>query len=91
MKKGVSYRWRHLLNQLPFAFAIRSDRRLRTTRLKPVHFACYQEAAESSSHHLARHERSLRRQRVGKWLLQWTSAFAAAWIVLESTRALDVF
>jgi hypothetical protein len=39
----MSYRWRHLLNQLPIAFGMRSDRRLRTTRSKQAQFACYLE------------------------------------------------
>ena len=87
----MSYRWRHLLNQLPIAFGMRSDRRLKTTRLKHAQFACYLGETGFRSHNVDHHERSLRRRRAVKTLFLWATAFGAAWIVLESARALTVF
>lgn len=87
----MSYRWRHLLNQLPIAFGMRSDRRLRTARVKHAQFACYLEATGFRTHNVDRYERSLRRRCVAKGLLLWACAFAAAWIVLESARAVMLF
>ena len=87
----MSYRWRHLLNQLPIAFGMRSDRRLRTTRVRHAQFACFLEETGFRTHNADRYERSLRRRRMAKGLLLWTGAFAAAWIVLESARAVMLF
>jgi hypothetical protein len=83
----MSYRWRHLLNQLPIAFGMRSDRRLRTTRLKHAQFVSYLEDSGFRTHNVDHHERSLRRRRLVKSLFLWASAFAAAWVVIESARA----
>lgn len=87
----MSYRWRHLLNQLPIAFGMRSDKRLRTARVKHAQFACYLEETGYRTHNVDRYERSLRRRRRAKGLLRWAGAFAAAWIVLESARAVMLF
>jgi hypothetical protein len=87
----MSYRLRHLLNQLPIAFGQRSDRRLRATRLKHAQFACYLEATGFGHQDTDHHERSLRRRRMAKGVLLWATAFAAAWIALESARALTMF
>ena len=87
----MSYRWRHLLNQLPIALGMRSDKRLRTARVKHAQFACYLEDTGYRTHNVDRYERSLRRRRIAKGVFLWASAFAAAWIVLESARAVMVF
>ena len=87
----MSYRLRHLLNQLPIAFGQRSDRRLRATRLKHAQFASYLEETGFGHHDVDHHERSLRRRRAAKVLFQWATAFGAAWIALESARALTLF
>lgn len=87
----MSYRWRQLLNQLPIALGMRSDKRLRTARVKHAQFACYLEETGYRTHHVDRYERSLRRRRIAKGCLLWASAFAAAWIVLESARAVMLF
>ncbi|MDB6113931.1 MAG: hypothetical protein JWQ83_832 [Lacunisphaera sp.] len=87
----MSYRWRHLLNQLPIAFGMRSDRRLKTTRSKHAQFACFLEESGFRSHNVDHHERSLRRRRSLKTLFLWATAFGAAWVVLESARALTLF
>ena len=87
----MSYAFRRLLNHLPIALGMRSDKRLRTARVKHAQFACYLEETGFRTHNVDRYERSLRRRRVGKGLFLWASAFAAAWVVLESARAVMLF
>jgi hypothetical protein len=87
----MSYRLRHLLNQLPIPFGQRSDRRLRTTRLKHAQFASYLEETGFGHHDPDQHERSLRRRRRARGLMLWATAFGVAWIALESARALTMF
>jgi hypothetical protein len=87
----MNYTLRRLLNHLPIAFGMRSDKRLRNTQVKHAQFACYLEGTGFRAHNVDRYERSLRRRRVGKVLIVWASAFAAAWIVLESARAVTLF
>lgn len=87
----MSYRLRHLLNQLPIALGQRSDRRLRTASLKHAQFAALLEESGCGHHDTDHHERSLRRRRAAKTLFLWALAFGAAWIALESARALTLF
>ncbi|MEI6106809.1 MAG: hypothetical protein WCR49_07300 [Opitutae bacterium] len=87
----MSYRWRHLLNQLPIAFGMRSDRRLKTTRLKHAQFVSYLEDSGFRTHNVDHHERSLRRRRVVKTFLLVATAFGAAWVIMESARAVVLF
>jgi len=87
----MSYAFRRLLNHLPIALGMRSDKRLRTARVKHAQFACYLEETGFRTHNVDRYERSLRRRRVAKGMFLWASAFAAAWIVLESARAVVMF
>lgn len=87
----MSYRLRHLLNQLPIAFGQRSDRRLRTTRLKHAQFASFLEESGFRQHDVDHHERALRWRRALKRLFLAATAFGAAWVVLESARALTLF
>ena len=87
----MSYAMRRFLNHLPVQLGMRSDRRLKTTHLKHVQIASFLEAGGFLAHHLDHYERSLRRRRVAKWLLLWATAFFAAWIALESTRAVSFF
>jgi len=86
----MSYAMRHLLNQLPISLGVRSDRRLRTTQLKHAQFASFLETDGFRVHHVDHYERSLRRRRIAKWLCIWVTAFFAAWVALESARALTV-
>jgi len=83
----MSYRWRHLLNQLPIAFGMRSDRRLKTTRLKHAQFVSYLEDSGFRTYSVDHHERSLRRRRMLKTVLLWVTAFGVAWVIMESARA----
>lgn len=87
----MSYALRRLLNHLPIALGMRSDKRLRTARVKHAQFACYLEETGFRTHNVDRYERSLRRRRVTKGLLLWATAFGVAWIVLESARAVVMF
>lgn len=87
----MSYAFRRLLNHLPIALGVRSDKRLRTARVKHAQFACFLEETGFRTHNVDRYERSLRRRRVAKVLFLWGSAFAAAWVILESARAVMLF
>ncbi len=87
----MSYAFRRLLNHLPIALGMRSDKRLRTARVKHAQFACYLEETGFRTHNVDRYERSLRRRRVAKGLFLWATAFGVAWIVLESARAVVMF
>lgn len=87
----MSYGIRRLLNHLPIAFGLRSDRRLRTTRLKHAQFASFLEGSGFRTHNVDHHERSLHRRRAAKGMFKWSTAFGAAWIALESARALTLF
>jgi hypothetical protein len=87
----MSYAFRRLLNHLPIALGMRSDKRLRTARVKHAQFACYLEETGFRTHNVDRYERSLRRRRVAKGLFLWATAFGVAWIVLESARAVMLF
>ncbi len=87
----MSYAFRRLLNHLPISLGMRSDKRLRTAQVKHAQFACYLEETGFRTHNVDRYERSLRRRRVLKFMLLWASAFAVAWIVLESARAVILY
>ena len=87
----MSCTFRRLLNHLPIALGMRTDKHLRTTRVKHAQFASFLGESGFRSFNVDRYERSLRRRRFGKGLLMWLSAFGAAWIVLESARAVMLF
>ena len=87
----MSYRLRHLLNQLPISLGMRSDRRLKATRLKHAQFASHLEGTGFGHRDVDYHERGLRRRRAAKALFLWATAFGAAWVVLESAKALTLF
>lgn len=87
----MSYTLRRLLNHLPIALGMRSDKRLRTARVKHAQFACFLEETGFRTHNVDRYERSLRRRRFAKGIFLWATAFGVAWIVLESARAVMLF
>jgi hypothetical protein len=87
----MNYTLRRLLNHLPIALGMRSDKRLRTAQVKHAQFACYLEETGFRTHNVDRYERGLRRRRMAKVLFVWATAFAVAWIVLESARAVTLF
>jgi hypothetical protein len=87
----MSYTLRRLLNHLPIALGMRSDKRLRTTQVKHAQFACYLEETGFRTHNVDRYERSLRRRRAVKFLFIGAGSFGLAWILLESARAVMLF
>ena len=87
----MSYRWRHLLNQLPIAFGMRSDRRLRTTKLRHAQFLSHLEDSGFGRHGVDHHERGLRRRRILKLLFRWALGLGIVWVALESALAVVRF
>jgi hypothetical protein len=87
----MSYAFRRLLNHLPIALGMRSDKRLRTAQVKHAQFACYLEETGFRTHNVDRYERSLRRRRTAKVLFVCAVAFGAAWVIIESARAVMLF
>lgn len=87
----MSYTLRRLLNHLPIALGMRSDKRLRTARVKHAQFACFLEETGFRTHNVDRYERSLRWRRFAKGIFLWATAFGVAWVVLESARAVMFF
>jgi hypothetical protein len=79
-----------LLWHLPFRPWVRTDRQLRWSNSKKAQMASFLEDSGFRPHCPGRHERSLRRRRLARAALFWLSAFGAAWIVLESARALTL-
>jgi hypothetical protein len=53
--------------------------------------ASFMESSRFRSYSADRHARQLHRRRTAKTALVWLSAFAAAWIVLESAKAVTLF
>ena len=87
----MSYAMRRLLNQLPIAIGVRSDRRLRTTHLRHAHFASFLETEGFGVTRVDRYERGLRRRRLAKLILLWGTAAFVVWVAVESARALTLF
>lgn len=87
----MSYRLRRLLNHLPIPVGVRSDRRLKATRLRHAQFASYMESDGFRSQHTDHHDRSLRRRRAFKTVTAVVTAFFAAWVALESVKAFTLF
>jgi hypothetical protein len=81
----------NLLFRLPYRPWVRSDRRLRLTHLRHAPMVLFLMDEGFRPRHPDRFERSLRRQRFARLALFWLSAFGAAWIAIESTRALALF
>lgn len=81
----------NLLHRLPLRLWVRSDRQLRWSQAKQAQIASFLEDSGFRSHSPDRYERSLRRRRIARLAFFWLSAFGAAWIALESARALAIF
>jgi len=90
MNTSMSYALRRLLHTLPILPGPRSGRRWRDLRLKPSAFSVSPGNNGFQMHTMDQYERSARRWRVAKWVFIWVSAFVAAWISLESMRALTL-
>jgi hypothetical protein len=80
-----------ILHCLPGRHERRLDRRLRPTATRRAQLVSFLEASGYRTHNPDAYERSLRRRRVAKALLVWASAFAVAWVVIESAHALVMF
>lgn len=86
---------RRLLHQirqsLPSMAARRIDRRLRPAATRRAQFVSFLEDSGYRTHSVDSYERSLRRRRAAKVLFVWATAFAVAWVVIESARAVSIF
>jgi len=80
-----------MLGHLPTTNPFRLDRCLRVSGVKQAQFVSYLESSGYRSHQVDRYEQSLRRRRLAKAAFLWLTAFAAAWIVLESAKALVIY
>lgn len=67
------------------------DRRLRPTSSRRAQFVSFLESSGYRMHNVDAYERSLQRRRFVKGALIWASAFAVAWVVIESARAVSIF
>jgi hypothetical protein len=80
-----------LVHSLPTPAGMRLDRTLRVSGVKRAQFVSYLESSGYRTRHIDRYERNLRNKRYAKTILFWMTAFAVAWVVLESAKALSVF
>ena len=80
-----------LLYRLPVPNGYRLDRELRNSGVKRATFVSYLESSGYRTRHLDSFERSMRRRRLAKIALFWATAFVAAWIVIESAKALTLY
>lgn len=80
-----------LIQQMPGLHGLRLDRQLRNSNRRRAQFVSFLESSGYRTHDVDSYERSLRRRRLVKFALIWGSAFLAAWIVLESAKAVTLF
>jgi hypothetical protein len=80
-----------LISHLPTTAPFRIDRTLRMSGVKQAQFVSYLEASGYRSYQVDRFEQSLRRRKLAKAALFWTTAIAAGWIVIESAKALVIY
>ncbi|HVU18783.1 MAG TPA: hypothetical protein VHD32_17905 [Candidatus Didemnitutus sp.] len=78
------------LSRLPVPTGLRLDRELRNSGVKRAMFVSYLESSGYRTNHIDSYERSLRRRKLAKSALFWATAFLAAWIVIESAKALTI-
>ncbi len=91
MKVGMRRSLARLLGHLPTTSPFRLDRTLRVSGVKQAQFVSYLESSGYRSYQVDRYEQSLRRRRFAKAAFFWLTAFAAAWVVLESAKALVIY
>jgi uroporphyrinogen-III synthase len=87
----VSRFLRHLLQRVPSPTPRRLDQRLRTTSSRRAQFVSFLESSGYRTHNVDTYERSLQRRRLAKTVCMWAAAFAVAWVVIESARAVSIF
>ncbi len=80
-----------LLGHLPTTSPFRLDRNLRVSGVKEAQFVSYLESSGYRTHHVDRYEQGMRRRRMAKAVLFWITAIAAAWVVIESAKALVIY
>jgi len=80
-----------LLSHLPTTNPFRLDRTLRVSGVKQAQFVSYLESSGYRSYQVDRYEQSMRRRRLAKAAFFWITAFVAAWIVIESAKALVIY
>jgi len=80
-----------VLQRLPGFHGVRLDRELKHSGRRRAQFVSFLESSGYRTHDVDTYERSLRRRRVAKFFLVWGSAFALAWVVIESARAVTLF
>jgi uroporphyrinogen-III synthase len=80
-----------IVHSLPSRAGRRLDRSLRPAGTKRAQFVSFLESSGYRTHDVDAYERSLRRRRAAKAVLVWATAFAVAWVVLESARAVSMF
>ena len=86
----MPYALRRLLNVVPLPSGMWIGRRWRAMRMKTAPVAVSAGNRGFQMHRFDRYEQSARRWRVAKWVFIWVTAFLAAWIALESMRALTL-
>lgn len=91
MKVAMRHPVARLLSHLPTTSPFRLDRCLRVSGVKQAQFVSYLESSGYRSHQVDRYEQSLRRRRFAKATFLWLTAFGAAWVVLESAKALVIY
>jgi hypothetical protein len=87
----MSLTLRRLLNYLPFPHGSRGAQYLKPTWHKPTPFDQWRSQAPFQTRPSLRTDhfgRGLRRQRLIRWSIRSTIAFAVAWIIWESLRAI---
>ncbi|MBA4137343.1 MAG: hypothetical protein C0518_08525 [Opitutus sp.] len=87
MRRALSQLW----HSLPTLTGRKLDRRLKSTSTRRAQFVSFLESSGYRTHDVDAYERSLRRRRAAKAVLVWATAFAVAWVVLESARAVSMF
>jgi hypothetical protein len=87
---GMRRTFHFLLHRLPVPNGYRLDRELRNNGVKRAKFVSYLEASGYRTNHVDSFERSVRRRKLAKAALFWITAFFAAWIVIESAKALTI-
>ncbi|HLP26783.1 MAG TPA: hypothetical protein VK477_13965 [Acidobacteriota bacterium] len=91
MNAHVSRFLRQLLQRIPSRTPRRLDQRLRTTSSRRAQFVSFLESSGYRTHNVDTYERSLQRRRFAKAAFVWATAFAIAWVVIESARAVSIF
>lgn len=80
---------RRLLNHLPHLPG--RDSRSRFGNVRDAQRASFMESTGYRTFSADRYERSLRLRRTVRAALYWLTAVGAAWVLLESARAMSVF